>query len=109
MARAVPVALDESLRRRPELRRLWPGWQARRPSQEGDPRPLLRELEEGRPRVMVSTSFETGIGQRWLAHLAALQAEGPTPTAPGLAPGWRAPGALASDCPETVWFAAGAG
>lgn len=109
LARAVPVALDESLRRRPELRRLWPGWQARRPSQEGDPRPLLRELEEGRPWVMVSTSFETGIGQRWLAHLAALQAEGPTPTAPGLAPGWRAPGALASDCPETVWFAAGAG
>jgi O-succinylbenzoate synthase len=57
---------------------------------------------------MVSTSFETGIGQRWLAHLAALQLAGPTPVAPGLAPGWRAAGALGSEEPEAVWQAAGA-
>ena len=107
LARRVPVALDESLLRQPELRRRWPGWQVRRPSQEGDPRPLLRQLQGGRPRWMVSTSFETGIGQRWLAHLAALQAQGPTPTAPGLAPGWQAPGELGAEAPETVWRAAG--
>lgn len=109
LARVVPVALDESLLRDPELRRRWPGWQVRRPSQEGDPRPLLRALEEGRPRWMVSTSFETGLGQHWLAHLSALQAEGPTPVAPGLAPGWRAPGGLGAEAPETVWRAAGGG
>lgn len=106
LAERLPVALDESLLRDPALRRCWPGWQVRRPSQEGDPRPLLRALEEGRPRWMVSTSFETGIGQRWLAHLAALQAEGPTPVAPGLAPGWRAPGDLGAGLPEAVWQAA---
>jgi len=105
--RLVPVALDESLLRQPDLRHRWKGWQVRRPSQEGDPRPLLRELEGGRPRWMVSTSFETGIGQRWLAHLAAQQAEGPTPTAPGLAPGWQAPGKLGAHTPETVWRASG--
>jgi len=107
LAERLPIALDESLLRNPELRRHWPGWQVRRPSQEGDPRPLLRALAEGQPRWMVSTSFETGIGQRWLAHLAALQAEGPTPVAPGLAPGWRAPGALGGEEPEAVWKAAG--
>jgi O-succinylbenzoate synthase len=106
LARQVPVALDESLLRDPSLRDRWPGWQVRRPSQEGDPRPLLRALEEGRSKWMVSTSFETGIGQRWLAHLAALQQAGPTPVAPGLAPGWRAPGGLGSDVPEAVWQAA---
>ena len=109
LARVVPVALDESLLRDPELRRRWPGWQVRRPSQEGDPRPLLRALEEGQPQWMVSTSFETGLGQRWLAHLSALQAEGPTPVAPGLAPGWRAPGDLGAEAPEAVWRAAGGG
>lgn len=109
LARRLPVALDESLRVRPELRNSWRGWQVRRPSQEGDPRPLLRELRQGRPWLMVSSSFETGIGRRWLAHLAALQAEGPTPAAPGLAPGWEAPGELGSPQPERVWQAAMAG
>ncbi|MEB3333831.1 MAG: o-succinylbenzoate synthase [Cyanobacteriota bacterium] len=109
LALRVPIALDESLLLRPDLRRNWRGWQVRRPSQEGDPRPLLRELGAGRPRWMVSTSFETGIGRRWLAHLAALQAEGPTPVAPGLAPGWRAPGDLGAEAPEAVWRAALAG
>ncbi len=104
----VPIALDESLQARPQLRQRWSGWQVRRPSEEGDPRPLLVELERGRPRLMLSTGFETGIGARWLHHLAALQAEGPTPAAPGLAPGWRAPGELAAPDPERVWRAAGA-
>ena len=99
----VAMALDESLQARPELRQHWPGWQVRRPSQEGDPRPLLAELERGRPRLMLSTAFETGIGARWLHHLAALQADGPTPAAPGLAPGWTPPGELAASEPERVW------
>ncbi|WP_347238868.1 enolase C-terminal domain-like protein [Cyanobium sp. FACHB-13342] len=106
LAERVPVALDESLQRQPALRQSWPGWQVRRPSQEGDPRPLLAALEQGAPRLMVSTAFETGIARRWLDHLAALQAEGPTPVAPGLAPGWQAPGGLASRDPEVVWSAA---
>jgi O-succinylbenzoate synthase len=100
---AVAIALDESLQVRPEQRKHWPGWQVRRPSQEGDPRPLLAELERGRPRLMLSTAFETGIGARWLHHLAALQADGPTPAAPGLAPGWTPPGELAASEPERVW------
>ena len=107
LAAQVPVALDESLQCDPGLRSSWPGWQVRRPSQEGDPRVLLAALERGRPRLMLSTAFETGIGRRWLEHLAALQAEGPTPAAPGLAPGWQAPGALASADPAVVWAAAG--
>jgi O-succinylbenzoate synthase len=106
LAQRVPVALDESLQRQPALRQGWPSWQVRRPSQEGDPRPLLAALEQSTPRLMLSTAFETGIGRRWLEHLAALQAEGPTPVAPGLAPGWQAPGGLASADPETVWAAA---
>lgn len=107
LASRVPVALDESLRCSPALIEAgWPGWQVRRPLAEGDPRPLLRELERGRPRLMLSTAFETGIGRRWLEHLAALQALGPTPTAPGLAPGWRPQGALFAADPTRVWQAA---
>ncbi len=102
----LPLALDESLRCQPGLRDRWSGWQVRRPSQEGDPRPLLAALERGTPRLVLSTAFETGIGRRWLHHLAALQAEGPTPAAPGLAPGWQAGGALGSADPGRVWRAA---
>lgn len=107
LAATVPVALDESLQADPALVHTWLGWQVRRPSQEGDPRPLLAALTAGRPRWMLSTAFETGIGRRWLAHLAALQAEGPTPAAPGLAPGWQPEGGLASGDPLAVWEAAG--
>ena len=101
-----PVALDESLDQRPELRRSWSGWQVRRPALEGDPRLLLQELQVGVPQRMLSTAFETGIGRRWLEHLAGLQAQGPTPAAPGLAPGWMPSGVLFSTDPEQVWAAA---
>ena len=101
-----PVALDESLERDPRLRDSWLGWQVRRPSLEGDPRPLLHQLQKGVPRRMVSTAFETGIGRRWLDHLAALQMDGPTPAAPGLAPGWCPAGPLFSADPQQVWMAA---
>ena len=102
-----PVALDESLHQHPELRSSWSGWQVRRPALEGDPRLLLRELQVGLPQRMLSTAFETGIGRRWLEHLAGLQAQGPTPAAPGLAPGWTPSGALFCTDPEQVWAAAG--
>ena len=101
-----PVALDESLDHDPFLRDRWLGWQVRRPAVEGDPRPLLRQLQEGVPWRMVSTAFETGIGRRWLNHLAALQMNGPTPAAPGLAPGWCPTGPLFSSDPLQVWAAA---
>ena len=101
-----PVALDESLDQRPQLRRSWRGWQVRRPALDGDPRVLLRQLQAGVPQRMVSTAFETGIGRRWLEHLAALQWQGPTPAAPGLAPGWCPPGPLFGSDPEQVWAAA---
>ena len=89
----------------PRLRETWVGWQVRRPALDGDPRPLLRDLQEGVPQRMVSTAFETGIGRRWLHHLAALQIQGPTPAAPGLAPGWCPAGPLFSDDPQVVWEA----
>jgi O-succinylbenzoate synthase len=105
LAARLPVALDESLRDCPALRRGWSGWQVRRPALEGDPRPLLAQLLAGTPRLMLSTAFETGIGRRWLDHLAALQARGPTPAAPGLAPGWVPAGPLLSRDPQRVWGA----
>ncbi len=106
IAAVVPVALDESLQAHPRWREQWEGWQVRRPLLEGDPRPLLRALIQGKPRLMLSTTFETGIGARWLAHLAALQVQGETPAAPGLAPGWRPDGSLFSSDPAEVWAAA---
>jgi O-succinylbenzoate synthase len=106
LALGIPVALDESLRQRPELRHHWGGWQVRRPSQDGDPRPLLGQLLRGAPRLMLSTGFETGIGARWTAHLAAVQWRGPTPVAPGLAPDWSPAGPLFERDPQRVWAAA---
>ena len=106
IAAVVPVALDESLQAYPTWRDHWESWQVRRPLLEGDPRPLLRDLLRGRPRRMLSTAFETGIGGRWLAHLAALQAQGETPAAPGLAPGWCPAGPLFSSDPAEGWAAA---
>ncbi|MCP9833887.1 o-succinylbenzoate synthase [Cyanobium sp. Aljojuca 7A6] len=106
LALRIPVALDESLRQWPELRQRWGGWQVRRPSQDGDPRPLLGQLGRGVPRLMLSTGFETGIGVRWTAHLAALQWRGPTPVAPGLAPDWSPSGPLFDRDPQRVWAAA---
>ncbi|MCP9849973.1 enolase C-terminal domain-like protein [Cyanobium sp. Morenito 9A2] len=106
LAAQVPVALDESLRAFPELRSTWAGWQVRRPALEGDPRPFWLELRQGAPRRMLSTALETGLGQRLVAHLAALQAGGPTPTAPGLAPGWCPGGPLFESDPARVWEAA---
>ena len=104
LAARLPVALDESLAWDPSLRERWPGWQVRRPALEGDPRPLLQALRaRSLPRCMLSTAFETGIGRRWLGHLAALQVAGPTPAAPGLAPGWLPEGELFAADPLRCW------
>ena len=109
LAQRLPVALDESLLAHPSLREQWRGWQVRRPLREGDPRRLLRHLQQGRPRLALSTDFETGIGFRWLALLARVQQQGPTPVAPGLAPGWCPESGLFSSDPEEVWSAAALG
>ena len=107
LASRIPVALDESLPRlQPQQRAVWPGWLVRRPLHEADPRSLLKELQAGLARQMISTGFETGIGRRFVEHLAALQALGPTPVAPGFAPGWRPDGALFAPDAEQVWEAA---
>jgi len=81
----IPIALDESLLKFPNLINEWKGWQIRRPSQEKNPDKLLRDLENKKALISISTSFETGIGRRWLYHLSTLQLQGPTPKVPGLA------------------------
>ena len=81
----IPIALDESLLKFPTLIDEWKGWQIRRPSQEKNPDKLLRDLENKKALISISTSFETGIGRRWLYHLSSLQLKGPTPKVPGLA------------------------
>jgi len=81
----IPIALDESLLKFPNLIDEWKGWQIRRPSQERDPVKLLRELENKKALISISSSFETGIGKRWLYHLSSLQLQGPTPKVSGLA------------------------
>ncbi|MAV13121.1 MAG: o-succinylbenzoate synthase [Cyanobium sp. MED843] len=107
LAKRLPVALDESLRDAAGVPVGWPGWLVHKPALEGDPRPLLQQLQIGAPRRMVSTALETGVGARAVAHLAALASRGPTPCAAGLAPGWGASGDLASPNPLLVWEAAG--
>jgi len=81
----IPIALDESLLKYPTLIDEWQGWQIRRPSQEKNPDKLLADLENKKALISISTSFETGIGRRWLYHLSSLQLQGPTPKVPGLA------------------------
>ena len=81
----MPIALDESLLKYPYLINEWDGWQIRRPSQERNPMQLLKELKDKKGFRSLSTSFETGIGRRWLFHLSSLQLLGITPKVPGLA------------------------
>ncbi len=106
LSKKIPIALDESLLCQPSLRKTWKSWQIRRPLLEGDPREFLKEFKENAAYKVITTSFETGIGLRWINHFAALQERGPTPTAPGLAPGWHSHSLLFSDNPKLVWQAA---
>ena len=85
---------------------MWQSWQIRRPSLEGDPRILLKEIGKEDSQIVISTAFETGIGNRWINHLAAKQIKGKYRCAPGLAPGWCPKGPLFNSYPKSVWEAA---
>ena len=106
LANQIPIALDESLVEFPYLRKTWKSWQIRRPALDGDPRLLLKEIEQEDSQTVISTAFETGIGRRWVNHLAARQVKGENPCAPGLAPGWCPKGPLFNNNPKSVWEAA---
>tara|TARA_Y100001968_G_scaffold51762_1_gene42716 strand:- start:28709 stop:29677 length:969 start_codon:yes stop_codon:yes gene_type:complete len=105
LSKLIPIALDESLLKYPLLKNQWRSWQVRHPALDGDPRGLIKELENNVTRISISTAFETGIGRRCINHLAALQQQTLTPTAPGLGPGWRPKGNLFSNNPFSVWEA----
>ena len=105
LANQIPIALDESLVEFPYLRKTWKSWQIRRPALDGDPRLLLKEIEQEDSQTVISTAFETGIGRRWVNHLAARQRKGGNPCAPGLAPGWCPKGPLFNNNPKIVWEA----
>ena len=105
LANQIPIALDESLVEFPYLRKTWKSWQIRRPALDGDPRLLLKEIDKEYSQIVISTAFETGIGSRWVNHLAAKQVQGKYPCAPGLAPGWGQKGPLFSNKPKSVWEA----
>ncbi len=106
LANQIPIALDESLVEFPYLRKIWKSWQIRRPALDGDPRLLLKEIDQEDNQTVISTAFETGIGRRWINHLAARQVKGNHPCAPGLAPGWCPKGQLFYKNPKLVWEAA---
>ena len=106
LANQIPIALDESLIEFPYLRKTWKSWQIRRPALDGDPRLLLKEIDKENSQTVISTAFETGIGRRWINHLAARQVKGKNPCAPGLAPGWCPKGPLFNNNPKLVWEAA---
>ena len=99
----IPIALDESLLKFPTLIDEWKGWQIRRPSQEKNPDKLLRDLENKKALISISTSFETGIGRRWLYHLSSLQLLGPTPKVPGLAMNKTPNSSLFLNEPQKIW------
>ena len=105
LANQIPIALDESLVEFPFLRKTWKSWQIRRPALDGDPRLLLKEIEQEDSQTIISTAFETGIGSKWINHLAARQIKGGNPCAPGLAPGWCPKGPLFHNNPRLVWEA----
>jgi len=106
LAKRIPIALDESLVEFPYLRKIWKNWQIRRPALDGDPRLLLKEIDKEDNKTVISTAFETGIGRRWINHLASRQVKGKNSCAPGLAPGWCPKGPLFNNNPKLVWEAA---
>ena len=103
LEKKIPVALDESIIKYPDLISNWKGWQIRRPSQEINPLILLKELEEKKGLRIISTSFETGVGMRVLNHFSSIQLTGPTPKVPGLALRNLPKTILFSNNPKDVW------
>ena len=103
LRKKIPVALDESIIKYPDLIRNWKGWQIRRPTQEINPLILLKELEEKKGFRIISTSFETGIGMRVLKHFSSIQLTGLTPKVPGLALRNFPKTTLFSNNPNDIW------
>ena len=99
----MPIALDESLLKYPYLIDEWDGWQIRRPSQEANPMNLFKELKDKKGFRSLSTSFETGIGRRWLFHLSSIQLLGLTPRVPGLALKNNPNSFLFLNEPQKIW------
>ena len=99
----IPVALDESLLKYPQLINSWHGWQIRRPSQEKNPLKLLEELNNKNSFKSLSSSFETGVGKRFLFHLSYLQLLGSTPKVPGLALKQMPNSFLFKNDPKLIW------
>ena len=99
----IPVALDESLLKYPQLINSWQGWQIRRPSQEKNPLKLLEELVNKNSYKVISSSFETGVGKRFLFHLSYLQLLGLTPKVPGLALQQMPNTFLFKSDPQIIW------
>jgi len=99
----IPVALDESLIKYPDLTKSWEGWQIRRPSQESNPLKLIKELDNKKELISISTSFETGIGRRILFHCADKQLLVPNPKLPGLGLTYTPKGILFSNNPKLIW------
>lgn len=70
----IPLALDESLLRRPDslqhwIEAAWPGWFICKPSLCGPPKSWLPLLQPRSHRVVLSSALETAIG---LSHLLAV-------------------------------------
>tara|TARA_B100000073_G_C23703557_1_gene561340 strand:- start:152 stop:1114 length:963 start_codon:yes stop_codon:yes gene_type:complete len=99
----IPIALDETLLKYPEVINKWEGWQIRRPSQEKNPLLLLESLEKKKNYLSISSSFETGIGRRLLLHFANIQMLSNTPTLPGLALSKMPKTLLFAEDPNTIW------
>ena len=99
----IPIALDESLLKFPELIKSWEGWQIRRPSQEKNPIQILEDLINNKKYISISSSFETGIGRRLLYDFAFIQSKGPTPKVPGLALAQMPNTFLFNSDPEHIW------
>ena len=99
----IPIALDESLLKYPQLIHSWHGWQIRRPSQEKNPLELLEELNNKNSLKSLSSSFETGVGRRFLFHLSYLQLLGPNPKVPGLALKQMPNTFLFKSDPQIIW------
>jgi len=99
----IPVALDESFLKYPQLINSWNGWQIRRPSQEKNPLKLLEDLNNKKNLISISSSFETGVGKRFLFHLSYLQLLGSTPKVPGLALKQMPNTFLFKNDPKIIW------
>lgn len=70
----VPIALDESLLEHPIrnwMKEDWPGFLVVKPSLMGGPGDWIELAEAAPERVVISSTFETGIGMNTLVHLAA--------------------------------------